>query len=156
MEGEEEKVIMLRPVTKENYEVCCKLHVAKEQEAYVAPNVFSLTQSKYLPERIPVAIYWDETMIGFGLYGIDTGRNENWLFRFMLGNQYQGRGWGKQAFAAFLDMVSARAGYDAVYLSVNLENKTAQHMYRSFGFEDTGKMACPEEKIMKKMVDAKK
>ena len=149
-------MISLQPVTKENYEDCCRLQVAKGQEEYVAPNVFSLAQSKYLPERIPVAIYWDKTMIGFGLYGIDTERNENWIFRFMLGRQYQGKGWGKQAFVAFLEMVCARAGYNAVYLSVNLENRTSQHMYRSFGFEDTGKMYCPEEKIRKKMIGAKK
>ena len=142
-------MITLRPVTRDNYIECCKLEVYQNQREYVAPNVFSLAQSKFEP-CTPLAIYRNDTMIGFGLYGVDEKRAQNWIFRFMLGRQYQGKGWGKQAFECFLKEVEKTPGYDKVYLSVNLKNEAAQHVYRSFGFCETGEMADEVEKIMAK------
>ena len=39
--------VSLRQVTKENYEKVCELDVTKEQEAYVACNMWSLVESQY-------------------------------------------------------------------------------------------------------------
>jgi hypothetical protein len=70
--------IVLRDVTKENWQECLRLKLAPEQEHFVASNVYSLAESKFMPTFIPQAIYArdvagdataSERLVGFVMYG---------------------------------------------------------------------------------------
>lgn len=67
--------IILRDVTKENWQACVGLRLAPEQEHFVASNAYSLAESKFMPTFIPQAIYARATpndaerMVGFAMYG---------------------------------------------------------------------------------------
>jgi len=67
--------VILRDVTKENWQECIKLRLAPGQEHFVASNVYSLAESKFMPTFIPQAIYanqdgtGDDTMVEFVMYG---------------------------------------------------------------------------------------
>ena len=58
-------MISLRSITRDNYLECMRLKVAPEQEGFVASNAFSLANAAYVPGCTPLAIYADETMVGF-------------------------------------------------------------------------------------------
>ncbi len=64
----------LREITRENWLQCVRLKVAPEQEPFVAPNGVSLAQSKYEPEWVPLALYDDDEMVGFVMYGVSQRR----------------------------------------------------------------------------------
>ena len=58
------------------------------------------------------------------------------LSRFMIGKEFQGKGYGKQAVIAFLDNFRQERQADKLYISVSLENKVARKMYQGLGFQE--------------------
>ena len=63
--------ITLREINGQNWRDCAKLRVAPDQKPYVSSNVYSLLQASYDRESrwTPLAIYNEETMVGFVMYG---------------------------------------------------------------------------------------
>jgi hypothetical protein len=61
---------------------CTGLRPSPEQQerGYVADNVFSLAQAYVEPWWTPLAVYVDETMVGFVMYGRwpESGFSEIW------------------------------------------------------------------------------
>jgi len=58
------------------------------------------------------------------------------MSRFMIGKQFQGKGYGKRAAQAFLDYFKEKHNADKLFISVSLENTVARKMYASIGFEE--------------------
>ena len=59
---------------------------------------------------------------------------------FMIGKQYQGKGYGKKAVLKFLDYFKKKHNSDKIYISVSLENTVARKMYSDIGFEEIKKV----------------
>ena len=112
------------------------LTLADGQEDFVADNKQSLVEAAYEEGLYPLGIYREETMIGFLLYDYDESFPGWSMSRFMIGRQFQGKGYGKQAAAAFLAYFKARHHADKLFISVSLENKVARSMYSSIGFTE--------------------
>ena len=58
----------LRAITRENWYQCTQLQLQSDQQDFVAPVAFSLAQSRFEPERVPLAIYDDHMLVGFVMY----------------------------------------------------------------------------------------
>ncbi|MCF6137686.1 GNAT family N-acetyltransferase [Pseudalkalibacillus berkeleyi] len=83
----------------------------------------------------PVAIYNDDNIIGFAMYG-SFGRNKDtWIDRIMIDKQYQGKGLGRIAMRKLIKIVSKEYGVNVIYLSIIEENRIADRLYQSMGFE---------------------
>ncbi len=88
-------MIELKEITKENYIEAVKLKVSTSQDNFVAPNVYSIAQSKFYPTWKPTAIYKDNNMIGFLMHGEDDlneGDGSIWIIRLMIDERFQGKG----------------------------------------------------------------
>ena len=107
-------MITFREITKENYMEAIFLKLKPEQTSYVADNARSIAEAAYDPE-IPG---WS-------------------MSRFMIGDQYQGKGYGKRALEAFLNYIKETLKIKELYISVELDNTPALTMYRHIGFKDT-------------------
>lgn len=137
--------ISLRPVTQENWRAVAHLEVAEDQRQFVAPNVYSLAEAAYEPGLTPVAIYADETLIGFALYTHEPFQGE-WDFtrtpyqgelgivRIMLDKQYQRQGYGRRAMQALIAQMGSLPGAEAIILNVMPANVGAWQLYESLGF----------------------
>ena len=137
--------ITLRPVNQENWRAVASLEVTEDQRQFVAPNVYSLAEAAYETGLTPVAIYADETLVGFALYTREPFQGE-WEFthtpyqgelgilRMMLDKQYQRRGYGRQAMQALIAQISALPGAQAIILNVIPTNVGARQLYESLGF----------------------
>jgi diamine N-acetyltransferase len=134
--------VTLRPVTRENFEACCDLEVAEKQLDFVSSNVFSLAESKFYPEFIPLAIYGGDTMVGFLMYGRDDLDGELvWtLLRLMVDRRYQRKGYGRAALELFIEQMRMKPGCKALHATVIPGNDIAQSLYASLGFVETGDM----------------
>ncbi|MCB9450541.1 MAG: GNAT family N-acetyltransferase [Anaerolineaceae bacterium] len=134
--------ISLQDITRDNWRECIRLKVADGQERFVAPNMFSLAESKYEPDCIPTAIYDDETMVGFLMYrAADYGLAKVWwIDRLMVGAQYQRRGYGRVGMELLLERLQATPGYAAALISFVPGNDAARNLYASLGFTDTGEI----------------
>ena len=108
--------VVLREVTKANFHECIRLKVAPDQEQDVAPNVYSLAQAKVNPLLHPFAIYdgkilgrdprEDEPMVGFVMYQVMEG--VGFIMRLMVGEAYQGQGYGRATMVEVLRRFSTR------------------------------------------------
>lgn len=134
--------VTLRDVTRENWVECARLKVAEAQSAFVAPNVWSLAESKYDPAWIPQAVYAGEEMVGFVMYGVEDGAG--WILRFMVDERHQGKGYGRAAIRAAIRRLRALAGGGPIRLSVVPSNTGALELYRKAGFVETGEMSHGE------------
>ncbi len=134
--------ITLRPITADNWLECIRLKVAANQTQFVADNAFSLAQSKFEPESIPLGIYDDETMVGFIMYHPeDYELAKIWFIeRLMVGTQYQGKGYGRAGLSVLIEQLRAQKGYIAILISFVPENEAARNLYASLGFKDTGEI----------------
>ncbi len=63
--------ITLREITPQNFRECIDLKVADGQENFVAANLMSIAQAKIYPTAKPFAVYHDNEMVGFVMYGFD-------------------------------------------------------------------------------------
>jgi len=134
--------VTLRDLTRDNWLECAKMRVAPYQVHFVASNLYSLAQSKYEPECVPLAVYDDDKMVGFVMYRTeDYGLGKVWFIdRVMIGEGHQKKGYGRAAMTLLLERLQSPKGYSAILISFVPENTVAQKLYSSFGFKDTGEI----------------
>ena len=61
--------VSLKEIDRENFGRAVKLEVNEDQKGFVAPNVYSIAQSKVEPTYSVQAVYDGEEMVGFVMYG---------------------------------------------------------------------------------------
>lgn len=125
-----------RKIDRSNYWECMELTVDDSQKDFVADNKQSLVEAAYEENLYTLGIYCQDTMVGFILYDYDD-QIPGWsMSRFMIGKQYQGKGYGKQAALEFLDDFHRSHSDDPLFISVSLENTVARKMYSDIGFQE--------------------
>ena len=132
--------LTLQPVTKSNWIACATLVLPKKQSEFVAPNVFSIAESKFEPHYQPRAIMLGETAIGFLMYCNDDASQicgEFCLFRLMIVDAYQGKGLGYEAVGLALSEIKA-AGGQMVSTMYKPDNEIAGRLYTKLGFRPVG------------------
>ena len=131
------------------------MKVEASQSGFVASNAFSLAQSKYEPECVPLAVYDHEQMVGFVMYRPeDYGLAKIWFIdRLMIGAEHQKKGYGRAAMTLLLERLRSQKGYNAILISFVPENAVAQKLYSSFGFVDTGEIEEGELVYRLKLTD---
>ena len=137
--------VTLRAINRENFARCVKLEVSEEQRGFVAPNVYSVAQSKVEPTYRTEAVYDGEEMVGFVMYGYDEEEGCHCLARLMIDRSHQGKGYGRAATVEVIRRLRAEPGCRQIALSVNPENRAAQALYESLGFRKTGEVSHGEE-----------
>ena len=141
-------MVNLRVITRENYMQCLKLRVKAEQKSFVASNAFSLVQAKYLEELTPLAIYDNDSMVGFLMYEIDLQENIYRICRLMIDESFQGRGYGEQAMRLIIEKISKDKLRSKIFISFESENKGAEALYTKLGFKHTGEVDDDGEIVM--------
>jgi diamine N-acetyltransferase len=137
--------IRLVEITEANFRDAIKLKVAPGQESFVAENVYSIAESRFHPDWLNFGFYDDETMVGYSMCGFDPIDGQWWIIRFMVGAQFQKKGYGKQAMQALLDLFSAKSDCKEIMLGVEQENSVARQFYVQCGFSATGEVNNHEE-----------
>ena len=145
-------MISLRSIDSSNYRETIELSVAPDQQRFVASNLQSLADAYVWREAAePFAVYSDDEMVGFALLFplADTGDDDSIpepgtergfiLVRLMVDDRYQGRGYGRAALDAIVELVRER-GLPTIRLSVVPENEQALEFYRRNGFAETGEI----------------
>lgn len=137
--------VSLRPVTQENWRDVAHLEVAEDQRQFVATNSFSLAEAAYEPGLTPIAIYADETLVGFAMFTPEPFQGE-WPFtqtpyqgelgivRLMVDKHFQRRGYGRQALLALIDHMGQLPGGQALIVNCISTNIVARQLYESVGF----------------------
>lgn len=142
---ENPSIVSLRPVSPENFDEITRLQVREDQKHFVASNLYSLAEAHVFPGRTPLAIYADETPVGFLMYVNWEERQQYWIFRLLVDEKYQGHGYGRAAMRLAIERMRALPGCTQIYISYEPENNTARTLYASLGFVITGEIVGEEE-----------
>lgn len=130
--------IRLINITSDNWEQICFLRPGKEGSEFVASNAFSIAQSVYENGWVIKGIQADNTLIGFTMYGYSDELKAYELCRFMIDEQYQGKGCGKRALQIIITEMFSSFRCDKIYLSTAPNNYKGKHVYEKAGFCPTG------------------
>ena len=139
-------MLELKEITYDNLKAIIKLSdtLSEQDKKHVAPNVVSLAEA-YLNYDIawPRAIVVDNVVVGFVMLGLDNyiAEEKDWpvyfLWRFMMGTEYQGKGYGKQTLDHLVQKCKEE-GRKYLYVSSTRNDPMPYQMYINYGFEDTG------------------
>ena len=147
-------MVRLEKINGKNVWDALRLTVKEDQREFVASNDVSIIEAYTAITAngyaFPFGIYDDEQIVGFLMIGFDKDdywddapdiANGNYnLWRLMIDQKYQHRGYGKRAIELALEFVRTFPCGEADYcwLSYEPENVVAKELYASFGFTETG------------------
>ena len=135
--------VTLRDITGDNYFQVLDLKISPEQEAakFVAPVVRSLADAWYYREEgitYPKAIYAKEDLVGFIMYELDPEEQQVFVWRFLIDQAFQGRGYGRQTIEAVLEMAKQQTQMTKVVADYVDGNEPMKKILLGLGFEETG------------------
>lgn len=153
-------MLRLEKVNSLNVWDLLKLKVSENQRHFVSSNDRSIIEAYTTitanGHAFPFGIYENDTPVGFLMIGFGTddywddapavAANNYNLWRLMIDEKYQNKGYGREAVRLALEFVKTfPCGMsDYCWLSYEPENAVARNLYRSFGFVETGEMDCNE------------
>lgn len=133
--------ITLKEVDRSNFDEVIKLEVNESQRGFVASNIKSIAESKVYENLCTRAIYNEDELIGFLMYGQDDGKTDDvWIIRLMIDKSFQGKGYGRAAMCCVIEEMRERYKKDKIYLSFQPDNTMAQTLYENLGFINTGRI----------------
>jgi len=133
--------VHLKEINQDNWKQAIRLDVAPDQKRFVASNLYSIAEAIFNPTYAPLAIYDEvETLVGFLMHGTNPDNDELWILRLMVGQQYQGRGYGRAAMEEIIRRLKAEPDCQEIFTSYEPDNDVAAKLYRSLRFEDTGRI----------------
>ncbi|MFT0213403.1 GNAT family N-acetyltransferase [Pseudomonas sp. F1_0610] len=140
-------MIILEEINAQNWEACTELEVTSEQEDFIASNLYSIAQLQFLPNFCGKAIYYQGTLVGFAMYGIDNDDGNYWIYRFMLDKAYQQKGLGSLAMQAVIEDIQRqnKMAIPSIMLGYAPENIAAKRLYLKLGFKVQGMAEWGEE-----------
>lgn len=133
-------MIQLKPVTNENFWDVISLQVRKDQEHLILSNAVSLAQAYVQSECIPLAVYANQELVGFVMYCLDRDDQEYWIYRLMIDQKYQGKGYGKLALQEVMKRIQLDETHDHIFLGVDPSGKESVGLYESLGFAFTNQI----------------
>lgn len=161
----------LRKITGENIDEVIALDVEENQKEFIleTTNLRCFADAHMLNAdgipATPLAIYADDTMVGFLMYIYDTtdhesfqnevyyGKKAYFIWHFMIDKSYQGKGYGKLAFEKMLKEIETMPNGEAQYVDLfyHKSNVIAKELYASLGFVETGIMQDNSVHAIKKL-----
>jgi diamine N-acetyltransferase len=136
MSIQKNEMVNLKPISADNWRECADLPVSEVQRSFLPANVFSIAAAQFYPNSVCRAIYAENEMVGFAMYGPEQGTNRIKIFRLMIAAPFQRRGLGTAAMKALLVEVTDRWQPDSVYVSFQDGNPVARHLYARLGFQE--------------------
>ncbi len=142
--------VTVRPVEKADVNPLLDLWVADEQRQFVAPNAVTIAEAAYDPAAYVFTIWAGEKRVGLmGLIDmteldptdvdLEDEPEAGFLWRLMIGEGHQGKGYGTAAINWAFDWARAR-GRLRMSVEVVETNAPAIALYERMGFEATGVM----------------
>ena len=133
--------VTLREITRETLGAILKLKVAPSQEGFVASNAVSIAQAHFQPETAWFrGIYAGDEPVGFVMLDIDTAKPEYGVWRFMIDERQQGKGYGRKALHFVIEHVRTLPGATELLLSVVPGEGSPGPFYQGLGFAFTGEV----------------
>lgn len=143
------EMLHLKTITKDNWIKAISLKVREDQVNFVASNAVSLAQLNFLENFHAKGIYFGEEMVGFTLYGLDEDDHEYWIYRMMIDEKHQGKGYGKEAVRLVIEDIQTlkEPRHQTITLSYEPDNEHAKRLYEKMGFQEIDGLVIEGEQV---------
>lgn len=141
--------LSIRPVTKDNWKQLAELKVRKDQDDFVASNLYSIAEAQF-GEDTPIGhldchlygIYDGEMPVGFLMYGMNYAAQKMQVFieRLMVAEKFQGHGYGRFGLEQMLAIFRSDERIRVAGISYHPKNEIARKLYAGYGFIEPGAM----------------
>jgi len=116
------------------------LEVAEDQGHLVAPNSMSIAEAYFEPKAWFRAIYADDDPVGFIMLYDDPETPKYYLWRMMLADGQQRKGYGKRAMDLLVEYVRTRPDATEIIVGSIPGEGSPQPFYEKYGFVATGEV----------------
>lgn len=142
-------MLHLKTITKDNWIKAISLKVREDQVKFVASNAVSLAQLNFLENFHAKGIYYGEEMVGFTLYGLDEDDHEYWIYRMMIDQKHQGKGYGKEAVQLVIEDIRTlkEPHHQTITLSYEPDNEHAKRIYEKMSFQEIDGLVIEGEQV---------
>lgn len=133
-------MVKLRPVDEKNWRACSNLTLPANQEDFVAPNVYTIAESKFYPHYHLRAIYADDELVGMLAFCHEDDPEDLelfWLFRLLIAPGNQGRGYATEAIQLAVHEMK-ELGANRIRTMHKPSNSVAARLYKKLGFLQIG------------------
>lgn len=132
-------MIHIEPVNEKTFKRVLDMKLPPEQDKFVAPNIVSLAQAwLYYDEARPFAVLDGDEVVGFIMLDWDEDERTAGIWRFMIAHEHQGKGYGRKAMEAAMQLVKDTGRFDMMHLDFVPGNDAARALYYSLGFRENG------------------
>jgi diamine N-acetyltransferase len=130
--------VSLREITRETLREILKLSVESGQEQYVSNNAVSIAQAHFHEDAWFRGIYDGDTPVGFVMISDIPEKAEYYLWRFMIDEHHQRKGFGTRALELLIEHVRTRPNATHLYTSYKTGEGSPEGFYLRCGFVPTG------------------
>ena len=134
-------MIRLTEITEDNWLEAAGLTVSNEQKNFVAPAIGIIARG-YVYRDYNAKVFLiedDDTAVSLALVREFTDEPLGYdLQQFMIDERFQGKGFSSKALRLILDELKKEAHYDRVEVCVKKDDTVAIHLYKKYGFIDSG------------------
>ena len=141
--------VSLKEITGETVRGICLLSdtLTPPRKYFVAPNAVSLAQAHFSPHAWFRAVYAGKAPVGFMMIADNPEEEQYFLWRFMIGEPFHGRGYGAAAIKELAAYVKTRPGAKVLGVSCGQGEGSPEDFYLKQGFVPTGEW-YGEEKVL--------
>ena len=118
--------------------------LCEPKKFFVAPNANSLAQANFTDKAWFRGIYTGKALVGFVMLSLDEDEAKYFVWRFMIGEPFHGRGYGRKAMEAITAHVRSLPNAETLELSYGQGPGSPEGFYKKLGFEPTGKVEWGE------------
>ena len=148
-----EASVSFREITKDTVGNIIKLSdtLSEAHRKMVAPNAVSIAQAHFEERAWFRAIYAGDEPVGFIMLYDHPEEREYFLWRLMVAETHQGKGYGRQAIELLKEYVRSRPGAEELGVSCGEGVGSPEGFYRKLGFVPTGKKLGDEIELQMKL-----
>lgn len=147
-------MVSLRPIDDTNRSAVEALGVSPAQEQFVASVAESLVEAVGDPggRAIHWAIYAEDIPVGFVMISDEVdgpGYIAQYLWRLLIDQRYQGRGYGTAALDLIVEYFRGRPGVEVLWTSCGDGEGGPLGFYERYGFTQTGERVFDDEILLR-------
>ncbi len=147
-------MVTLQPITDSNREAVESLRVSPAQEQFVSGVADSLLEAAEEPDGRALywAVYDAETPVGFVMISDEVGAPgyiPQYLWRLLIDERYQGRGYGTATLDLVVEYFRSRPGVEVMWTSAGQGDGSPVTFYERYGFERTGEIVFDDELLLR-------
>ena len=148
--------VALREITADTLRPILELRVSPAQLTYYPrSNAYSIAQAYFAPDAWFRGVYVEDVPIGFAMLSTIPERAEYFLWRLMIDERHQRRGYGRQAMGLVIEHVKGLPDARELYTS-HLRGNAAASFYLDLGFTYTGEDSDGDLLMRLKLAEAQR